>query len=261
MIHLKEMKEKLEGLKARRAEFMVASQSEPCTAIIIEPRKHRALSFVIQNVLENLPTNWNVRIYHGTENREFVESLLETVTAAAAAAAAATRERISLQNLGVADLPTARSYSEILLRKQFTEEIPTETFLVFQTDSMINPRNRHLLQKFMKYDYVGAPWRNGGVGNGGFSLRKRSKMLQILSTFIPNPPIAHEDLLFSVGSRIARPFKPSAEEAKQFSMETVYTEIFFGIHRAWVYHPGRIKEMCAVCPGLETLISLQGIAE
>jgi len=241
---LQEIREKLALLRGEN--------SESCMAIIVEPRRHRALAFVVRNILENLEVNWNVRIYHGTENEEFVGKLLDGELAD-------LRERISLENLGVADLPTGRAYSEILLSKKFTEEIPTETFLVFQTDSMINPRNKHLIHKFMKYDYVGAPWKDGGVGNGGFSLRKRSKMINILNTFPPNPRINHEDLLFSEGSPMARPYKPTDEEAKEFSMETVYTEEFFGIHRAWAYHPNRILEMCSACPGLETLINLQSV--
>ena len=253
MARLLELRTTLEMLKARRDQIQATSQAtSQATAIIIEPRKHRALSFVVKNVLENLPHTWSVRIYHGTENLNFVEDLL-------AKDLAEHRARVTLENLGIADLKTARAYSEILLSKKFTEGIPTETFLVFQTDSMINPRNSHLLQKFLKYDYVGAPWKHGGVGNGGFSLRRRSKMLQILATYPDNPKIDHEDILFSSGSRLVRPAKPSAEEAKEFSMETVYTEKSFGIHRAWVYHPDRLAEMCEACPGLETLIELQGV--
>ena len=251
MARLMELRITLEMLKAQREQLQASDQA---TAIIIEPRKHRALSFVVKNVLENLPQAWTIRIYHGTENRTFVENLLATDLAT-------HRARITLENLGVPDLPSARAYSEILLSKKFTEGIPTETFLVFQTDSMINPRNSHLLQKFLKYDYVGAPWKHGGVGNGGFSLRRRSKMLQVLAGYPDNPKIDHEDILFSSGSRLVRLAKPSAEEAKEFSMETVYTEKSFGIHRAWVYHPERLMEMCAACPGLETLIELQSAEE
>ena len=231
-------------------EQMRREQKQPATAIILEPRKHRALAFVVRNVLENLDSFWSVRIYHGTENEEYVKKLLETELAD-------LREGITLVNLGVADLPTARAYSQILLSKEFTRAIPTETFLVFQTDSMINPRNKDLIHKFMKYDYVGAPWKHGVVGNGGFSLRKRSKMLEILEAVPPNMPINYEDAVFSASYKFVRPRKPSAEEAKEFSMEMVYSEKSFGIHRAWAYHPGRVQEMCAACPGLETLMNLQ----
>ena len=48
----------------------------PKTAIIIEPRKHRALPFVLRNILENLDNTWNVILYHGTHNKEFSEQIL-----------------------------------------------------------------------------------------------------------------------------------------------------------------------------------------
>ena len=221
---------------------------EPCTAIIVEPRRHRALPFVLRNILENLNSNWSVRIFHGTSNQKFLEELL-------AGELLPLAPRIFLENLGVENLPTPRDYSEILTSRKFTEAIPTETFLVFQTDSMINPRYRDLLATFLTYDYVGAPWANGGVGNGGFSLRKRSKMLEIIDSA---PPYAgeYEDTFYSNATKVQLN-KPPAELAALFSMETVYTAVSFGVHRAWKYHPKKLEEMCRNCPGLETLISLQ----
>jgi len=245
MEQLQGLKQKLEDLKRLRAQIM-----EPCTAIIIEPRKHRALAFVVRNVLENLEPNWNVQIHHGTRNKEFAEEIVNGLEQ--------FRSRIQLKNLGVPDLPTAKAYSEILLRKQFTEEIPTETFLIFQTDSMINPSQKHIIKKFLHYDYVGAPWKDRAVGNGGFSLRKRSRMLAILNSFPFTVKFGYEDVIFSYGSKTVKPWKPSFEEAKEFSLETVYCETFFGVHKCWEHHPDKIKEMCELCPGLETLISLQG---
>jgi len=39
--------------------------------------------------------------------------------------------------------------------------------------------------EFLDYDYIGAPWPNGRVGNGGFSIRSKS-----LLKFIANHPIS-----------------------------------------------------------------------
>lgn len=229
----------------------VVDDGDTCTAIIVEPRKHRALAFVVQNVLENLPANWNVRIYHGTKNREFVEKLLETELRHDAS-------RITLQDLGVENLETQVAYSGILSSREFTEKIPTETFIVFQTDSMINPNHKDLLEKFLQYDYVGAPWPwdHLKVGNGGFSLRKRSKMLHIINT-TERYRGAYEDQYFSVGSKLARPYKPSHTEAMEFSIEQVYSPKSFAIHNAWKYLPDHVEQMCKDCPGLDVLMSLQ----
>jgi hypothetical protein len=255
--HLRKLKEKILELRAQRYEILskqqeVSTEAVEGTAIILEPRKHRALSFVVRNVLENLPENWNVQIHHGTENQEFVENLLATELSSG-------RARISLRNLGVPNLPTATDYSKILASREFTEKIPTETFIVFQTDSMINPNYKDLLGKFLKYDYVGAPWPwdHLKVGNGGFSLRKRSKMLEIINTS-PKFQGAYEDQFFSFGSRLAKAYKPTHEEAMEFSIEQVYSPRSFAIHNAWRYLPEKVEQMCKDCPGLETLIALQG---
>jgi len=228
----------------------VEDDGEFCTAMIVEPRKHRALGFVLKNVLECLPANWNIQIHHGTQNQQFVEELVSQFPP----------DRITLRNLGVENLETQIAYSKILASREFTEKIPTETFIVFQTDSMINPNHKDLLQKFLKYDYVGAPWPwdHLKVGNGGFSLRKRSKMLHIINTTKPYRG-AYEDQYFSVGSSLARPYKPTHVEAMEFSIEQVYSPRSFAIHNAWKYLPDEVEKMCADCPGLETLISLQSV--
>ena len=37
------------------------------TAVIVEPREHKALSFVLNNFLENLSDEWNIIIMHGID--------------------------------------------------------------------------------------------------------------------------------------------------------------------------------------------------
>ena len=86
-------------------------------------------------------------------------------------------------------------------------------------------------------------------------------MLAILNSVPENHKIDYEDILFSMGSASVKPFKPEFNEAKEFSVETVFSEKFFGIHRAWFYFKDRIEELCNLCPGLQTLIELQGTIE
>ena len=241
---LKELKKIVEDLKQKRDEHL-SKMSGPPIAIIIEHRRHGALSFVVRNVLENL--DWNVLICYGIFNKNFVENLLETELSD-------LRSRITLKKT---DWGESRNF----LNRKFVEEIPSETFLLFQVNSMINPNSKDLIKKFMKYDYVGAPWKHGGTGHGGFSLRKRSKMLEILQGLHPNHKIPYEDLVYSMGSAKVKPYKPTFDEAKEFCLHTVYSEIFFAVHKAWEYNEDKIEDMCERCPGLRTLISLQGVFE
>ena len=47
-------------------------QNDIYTAVIIEPRKHKALYFVLKNYLENLDSSWNILILHGNLNKEYI---------------------------------------------------------------------------------------------------------------------------------------------------------------------------------------------
>lgn len=218
------------------------------TALIIEPRKHKALEFVLRNFLTNLDSRWNFLIYHGTENEEWLANLLNQKF---------TDEikRITVKNLRIQNVPK-HLYNIIMTDALFIRNIPTEIFLVFQTDTLICAPHRNLIVKFLKYDYVGAPWSNGiyfrhmqcrGVGNGGLSLRKRSKMLEIAAKF----PYQHgwpEDLYFS-GIFEGFPkdieiYKPSETEAMEFSIETIYSKRSFGIHQPWPYLSDISEEQC-----------------
>jgi hypothetical protein len=223
------------------------------TAVIVEPRKHKALSFVVKNVLENLSEEWNVIIYHIDFNEHFVKELLKNELNEFSS-------RIILENLGVDNL-TFQDYNRLILDTNFISKIPTETYLIFQTDSIINSRYKDLIYTFLKYDYVGAPWRNGEVGNGGFSLRKKSKSLEVTKRFnIPKDIDIHEDMYYSDGGNNL--YKPPFELACLFSIETVYSKVFFGVHGPWKHHDEKtVKEMCENCPGLSELISLQGVFE
>ena len=47
------------------------------TAIIVEPRQHKALAFILENFLENLSHEWNVIIFHGNKNETFLDNIIK----------------------------------------------------------------------------------------------------------------------------------------------------------------------------------------
>lgn len=86
------------------------------------------------------------------------------------------------------------AYNRLLLSSAFYKIFDAYSFmLIYQTDALIFSKN---IEEWLdrNYSYVGAPWLNNeeeqhktsnlfkGVGNGGFSLRKISHMIQILSS-------------------------------------------------------------------------------
>ena len=188
------------------------------TAIIIEPRKHPAFLYVVKNALNVL--DCNIIIYHGNLNKNFVQRMVTTIA----------DNRVSTVHLNV-DNFTQNEYSIFLkTNKEFYETIPTDTFLMFQLDSILFKKNKHLINQFLNYDYVGAPWEANEVGNGGLSIRKKSKMLEIIEKEPYNDD--PEDVFFSMNKTVPLN-KPSAKEAAHFSVENVYEAVTLGSHQPW----------------------------
>ena len=221
----------------------ISKNTNKYTAIIVEPREHPALEFVLLNILNNLNEDWSVVLLHGNKNINYVYKIIANHPEVAT--------RIQTINLNVDNLKRME-YSDLFFEPHFYEYISTEMFLVFQTDSMIIPKNKDKIYEFMEYDYVGGPWpeTNGEVplqvGNGGFSLRRKSKMLELLThrdaEYLKCKNISFgnkyyiEDLFFS-GIYHEGIFinKPTYEKAKEFSAEAEYGIEPFGVHAVWNY--------------------------
>lgn len=216
------------------------------TAVIVEPRKHKALSFVLENFLTNLSEEWDIIIMHGNKNEEYVDDIMEK-------SLSSFGNRITKVNLNVDNL-TIDDYNKLLKSKEFYDKIPTEVFLIFQTDTVICDNDKDLINKFLEYDYVGAPWINGGVGNGGLSLRKKSKMLEIINKCPTDGRV--EDVFFA--NSCIDIYKPSFDEAKEFSVENVYNEKSFGVHKTWggFLNSNELENKVNSCKPLKKLIEL-----
>ncbi len=240
------MKHRRRTQKRRRPTRKFRGGAAKHTAIIVEPRQWKSMEFVLANVLENLDADWNVMVFHGNKNKEWLEEIIRTKLPSA------QQSRITLSPLGVDNL-TRDEYSALMMSKDFLNKIPTEMFLVFQTDSMICPQNKDLLQKFMKYDYVGAPWGHepDPVGNGGFSLRRKSKMLEIVEKCPPR--VIAEDLFFSNSCPAVPISKPTMKEAEEFSIEGIMTPKSFGIHQI---HRSSANSLEPQCTGAKRLRNL-----
>ena len=222
---------------------MQESKKGMYTAIILEPRKHKAMEFVLANFLDNLDERWSFIIYHGTENGQWLNEMINRNPYILK-----NKNRIILKSLGVNNLKL-NEYSSKMTNYEFINSIPTEVFLVFQTDTMISKPYKDLIYDYIEYDYVGAPWNDRGIGNGGLSLRRKTKMLEIIKK-VPYRIGYAEDHYFYT-SRMMR--VPTFEKAKEFSIETVYSPKAFGIHAAWKHLKNVTEEQC---PGYNILVQL-----
>ena len=225
-------------LRFKRSRKIHKGGNTSYTAIIIEPRTHHALRFVLHNILENLNDKWNVILFHGNKNEDFVKEIIDKHLEK-------YKSRITLISLKKDDLHYS-DYNSLLLDKDFYTNIPTEMFLVFQTDSFIISKNKDKINEFLEFDYVGSPWYfpqghqhshlNEKVGNGGFSLRKKSKMLEIIDKCKSKWDHNGEDRFFSMPCDDIKIHKPNAKKAEEFCSETKLHNSSFAIHKVWEYH-------------------------
>lgn len=238
-------------------------------AVIIEPRKHELLIPIVQNALTVLDKEWKIQIFHGTDNEAFIaNSVLKYEIA---------QGRIFMSSLGVDNI-TQPQYSKLMLMPYFWENVLGENILIFQTDSILCGSSSKKIDDFLKFDYVGAPYddhvvgcfvyrdasgyraiserdiglsdliRTGAteiqnhrtfVGNGGLSLRKRSKTLDVLLRFRISGSFLWfaEDDYYSCIAQDVRTGMVAAdlESAKTFSVGGIYQSDAFGVHQPWTF--------------------------
>ena len=214
------------------------------TAVIVEPRRHPALKYVLQNMVSSLPSDWSILIFHGKDNNTYVQTILENMEDP-------TRFlkpiQLDTQNLSL------EQYNQLLMSQAFYRAIPTESMLIFQTDTLILEPTQ--IQEFLEYDYVGAPWKSGIIGNGGLSFRKKSRMLAVISAVVQFN--VNEDVYFSTQPVIPLK-KPTFEMAKRFAVETVFYPSPFGIHAPWKHlTPYQMEQLTKKYPAIHELIHLQ----
>jgi len=247
----------LVGLTAIMVYLTMIKHVYKYTAVIVEPREHAALEFVLKNFSDNLSGEWQFVVFHGNKNMEFTKNICAKVF---------TPDRVSLVNLGVDNLSISE-YSGLFYSEVFYSNIHTDVFLIFQADSVICSQFKENINRFLAYDYVGAPWVEGAswlqgennprVGNGGLSLRRKSKMREIVEkcpTTKYGDRYINEDIVFSSGCGVVELNKPTAEEAASFSVEQVDHDGSFGLHKAYAYLD--TEKIASWCPEIRELQQL-----
>ena len=126
------------------------------TAVIIEFRKHEALSYVLSNFLENMSNEWKFLIFHGNLNKDYVQTIIdEDLTE--------YRDKIKTIHLPY-DNMNVHEYSRLLTSETTVyDNIDTETFLIFQTDLNKNHFVDVLMLELIYPPYI--PKRNDAFPN------------------------------------------------------------------------------------------------
>jgi len=224
-------------------------------SVIVEPRKHPAFEFVVQNVLSRTPIGSPMVIVHGITNGPWIRQKLES------ALTADDYARLSFQSCGKANL-TGKDYNRLLKSASFWTALPFSKILVFQTDSIILSENRDEIVRYFPYAYVGAPWRSGKVGNGGFSLRDKAYCLEVIRHKKRDPRNVNEDVYFSsfmYNSNSQHKPTPTSV-AQEFSIETTFHPNPFAVHNCWKYlSTQQWSKLCQAHPELVQLRQLQTV--
>lgn len=228
-------------------------------AVIVEPRKHELLEPIIRNLFDKIE-GWNLHIFCGTENHDFVKDLLPDW-------------EYKITNTGFANLKDGidgneDSYNHLLVQPSFWEEIEEENILIFQVDCLF--LNGFDVERFMEegYGFIGSPYNFGDRApdgsliedlvcppdrgfnlNGGLSLRKRSLMLKSLddggydgmvaklavfrkehglnvSAFTSEVLGVAEDVFFNNALAYMEEKLPDLKTAQEFSFQHEYSDLW-----------------------------------
>ena len=140
-------------------------------AFLIEFRIMSHIEFLIRNVIIKLPT-WSHTIICGNLNYNYLKIICNKIS---------KNIKIIKLNINNCDI---NKYNNLLLTKEFWENFVGDKLLLYQEDSILFGNN---INDLMEYYYIGAPWSGNHndnsyfVGNGGFSLRTKEKMIEIIN--------------------------------------------------------------------------------
>ncbi|CAF1564140.1 unnamed protein product [Rotaria magnacalcarata] len=213
-------------------------------AVLVDFRTADRILTIVHNVNRHIPSSWPIQIFHGKENQYFIKN------STLAPLIASGKIFLTLME----EVYDRGRTNELLTDPKFWQRVRGEKILLFQIDSAMCSNTPHKITDFLQYDYVGAPWDPSWfaynkaylVGNGGFSLRSRSKILALLALtkydFKMPEDVWYAQNLHRVNGSIA-----SVEIAKTFSVESMYYERPLGVHRFPLRCSVQTK-LFAICP-------------
>uniref|UniRef100_A0A6C0LYT2 DUF5672 domain-containing protein n=1 Tax=viral metagenome TaxID=1070528 RepID=A0A6C0LYT2_9ZZZZ len=218
------------------------SKKSENNAVLIEFRPMIHLEYIIRRFIYYLGKEWMYTIVCGKDNYDTITNIVNKLS-----------NNITIVNLNIS-VKCVNEYNKVLLTPSFWERLDGKKILIHQEDSIIF---KHFDNKYLKYDYIGAPWNKkffqitkNNVGNGGLSLRSKDLMIYILNNYDYNKekydsftqsrlknrsiPLVPEDVFFvtmiekyNIG-KIAH-----FDIAKKFCIEWIYDKDTLCGHQWW----------------------------
>ena len=168
-------------------------------------------------------------------------------------------KKYTFDGLPVEITSSREAYSYLLSNITWYQTIPGEMILIFHTDSIACSKPARQIKDYLQYDYAGPPWpREWGIGtrgggNGGFTLRRKSKMIERIRKWVATAPgerARHpEDVFFADIPYFKYP--PRAEE-EAWGVEHIFNPAPLGLHQPWLVQPklnrDQLRTLRSNCP-------------
>jgi len=209
-------------------------------ALIVEPRQHPNLKHAVTRMAELYP-DMLIYVYHGTNNQTFAREVLYSLIQAG---------QVVLFPLEESNL-NAAVYNSMFKTREFWETVNAGHALVFQTDVHMCTTPSRDLHTFLKYDYVGAPFRD--FMNGGLSLRN----VQAMKRVVGKKGHHAEDVFFS---RVTGLHRPPHDVAALFAVQTGnISGTPIGVHKPWHRVKQFNPELEVICPGVQDMAARNSV--
>lgn len=152
--------------------------------VFIDFRCLSHIEYLIRNTIIKLPL-WKHTIICGNKNINQIQKICQAIS-----------NKINIIHLNI-NTYSVMEYSNLLLTTNFWNLLTGKKILLYQEDTFLFHGN---IEPFLKYDFIGAPWPKEfklEVGNGGFSLRSRDKMIEIIENYTITEELQkNEDVFF-----------------------------------------------------------------
>jgi hypothetical protein len=225
----------------------------PYIALIIDDRATQKVVTTVINVLQHIPSDWKVQIFTHNEHWSFYKqsSLSPFII----------NDRVFMTpiNFPRNNMSGADFINLFLTSLSLWRRVQGDKVLYFQIDSAICSNSSYKITDFLHYDFIDAPWRTGGCCNGGFSIRSRTKTLQMLESGRIHYPLhqINEDGWYTNNLPNFNGIVAPIPVAKTFSVETIYHPRPFAVHKPLIQFLGRedMNRVCNECPETKTISS------
>ncbi|CAF2330533.1 unnamed protein product [Rotaria sp. Silwood2] len=225
----------------------------PYIALIVDDRATEKVVHAVINVLQHIPIDWKVQIFTYIQHWSFYKnsSLFPFII----------NNRVFMTPLDFPrnSLSGADFINLLLTSPSLWRRVQGDKVLYFQIDSAICSNSSYKLTDFLQYDFIGAPWYVGGCCNGGFSIRSRTKTLQMLEHDGVKFPLhqINEDGWYTTNLPRFNAIVAPISIARTFSVETIYHPRPFAVHNPYINLIGKdnMSRLCNECPETRTISS------